>query len=188
MDLQTKVQGLLKTPGAQDALMESMNSKGISGSSGNLAQEAMNGILMERMQGLLPTPTKSEAIDVARTVVMKGNSPRSQSNQGVDGQAKLVDMLAAGMLPTPPHSDCGAKQTANSNQPGLLAITGQTGHLSHLFTLDLMGFPKTWCDISEPVLVRLDKHLSRLKRTSEKNQTGSGKKPSNVPEMPLSPK
>ena len=120
--------GLLKTPGVHDADMESMASKGISGTSGNLAQEAMNGILMQRM------------------------------------------------IPTPMRADCGEKVTPNSNQPGLLAITGTTGHLSHHFTLDMMAFPPNWCDISEPVLQRLEKRLKTLKRISGKKQTGSGSK------------
>jgi len=120
--------GLLKTPGAHDADMESMTSKGISGTSGNLAQEAMNGILMQRL------------------------------------------------IPTPMRADCGEKVTANSNQPGLLAITGTTGHLSHHFTLDMMAFPPNWCDISEPVLARLEKRLKTLKRISGKKPTGLGSK------------
>lgn len=109
---------------------------------------------------MLPTPKKQNA-----------NSPGVHGQGGMDLQTKIQ-----GLLPTPTHSDCGAKQTANSNQPGLLAITGQTGHLSHHFTLDMMGFPKNWCDISEPVLQRLEKRLKTLKRISGKKPTGSGSK------------
>lgn len=110
--LRDAVNVLLKTPGAQDAMMENMNSKGVSGTSGNLAQEAMNGMLSMRME----------------------------------------------------------------------ATTGTTGHLSHHFTLDMMAFPPNWCDISEPVLQRLEKRLKTLKRTSEKNPTTSEKNQSNVQE------
>jgi hypothetical protein len=54
---------------------------------------------------LLPTPTCSETINVPRKVVWKANSPRVQSNQGIEGQAKLVDLMHNQMLPTPIAGD-----------------------------------------------------------------------------------
>jgi hypothetical protein len=133
---------LLKTPGAQDANMESMTSKGVSGTSGNLAQEAMNGILMQRM---IPTPRAND-------------SHHSKPGQPSFDHRRDRKYMAEVAIDT------------------FQATTGTTGHLSHHFTLDMMAFPPNWCDISEPLLERLEKRLKTLKRTSEKKPTGSGNK------------
>jgi len=44
---------------------------------------------------LLPTPQASDSIDVIRDVEWRGNSPRIKSNQGVDGQAKIAEVINA---------------------------------------------------------------------------------------------
>lgn len=301
-NLATQIQGLLPTPrvGGEEGYETRAKRQG--------HEKAISYLEANLQFHLLPTPTKSESIDVARPVVMRGNSPRIQSNQGVDGQAKLVDMLASGLLPTPNRSDVegGVTQTVSQKNgrfvrtsdttgteygaklrdavsllnQGLMATpntmdhlpsrsyeamkeqatnggrknrmrpsnlreqidpmmqqaytearmeannvllktpgaqdanmesmtskgvsgtsgnlaqeamngmlskrmeetTGTTGHLSHHFTLDMMAFPPNWCDISEPVLQRLEKRLKTLKRTSEKKPTTSEKKQSNVQE------
>jgi hypothetical protein len=42
---------------------------------------------------LWPTPTASESIAVFRPVTWRGKSPRIVSNNGVDGQARIGDIL-----------------------------------------------------------------------------------------------
>ena len=77
---------------------------------------------------LLPTPTCSETINVPRKVVWKANSPRVQSNQGIEGQAKLVDLMHNQMLPTPTAGDGMRGVNANTTtfENGRFVRTSET--------------------------------------------------------------
>ncbi len=46
-----------------------------------------------------PTPTKSESIDVVRDVFYRGKSPRIKSKQGIEGQAKITDIVGGQLNP-----------------------------------------------------------------------------------------
>ena len=109
--------GLLKTPSAMDAASENMQSKGISGTSGTLAQEMMSGYAQLRgfPAPLLPTPTCNDATN--QTL------PKSQEERN----DSIVKRIIAGEM--------GA------------SIPKEDGHpfrLSPLFTEEMMGFPFLW--------------------------------------------
>jgi hypothetical protein len=147
--------------------------------------------LATQVQGFLLTPSTMDIAPSKERFQKRTDYRASIGRKYVPGSlTEQVSIMMQGLLPTTTKRDWkGGRKLETLKESGrnhtnslndYLTTTGQTGHLSHHFTLDLMGFPMTWCDISEPVLARLDKHLSRLKRTSEKKPTGSGKKPSNV--------
>ena len=151
--------------------------------------------LATQMQGFLITPSTMDIAPSKERFQKRTDYRASIGRKYVPGSlTEQVSIMMQGLLPTTTKRDWkGGRKLETLKESGrnhtnslndYLTTTGTTGHLSHHFTLDMMGFPPTWCDISEPVLQRLDKHLSRLKRTSEKNPTGSGKKPSNVLETP----
>ena len=120
--------GLLKTPCAMDAGADSRKSRGVSGTSGTLAQEIASGYVQKRgfmlptpeTQGLkvceggrrkflrtdlLPTPTAGEAEKYRLKY-----TPGSQMGQS------LSAMGASGMLPTPQTSDAGEPLTAEQKE------------------------------------------------------------------------
>ena len=101
--------------------------------------------------GLLPTPQTMDAIEMTREVTMRGKSPRIKSNQGVDGQAGLRDIVQ--MWPTP--------QTGAHNEAAHNAMSGDfkvkfceragiptTGQLNPNWVEWLMGFPVGWTDLN----------------------------------------
>ena len=51
--------------------------------------------------GLLPTPTASEAMNCYRQVFWRNTTPRVRSNQGVEGSARLGDIVQGR-----PHPEC----------------------------------------------------------------------------------
>ena len=69
-----KFSGLLKTPSAMDAASENMQSKGVSGTSGTLAQEMMSGYAQRRgfPAPLLPTPLAVDIGSGRRTSRQRG--------------------------------------------------------------------------------------------------------------------
>lgn len=84
---------ILKTPSNMDFRSERLKSKGVSGTSGTLAQEIMSGYAAKR--GLmLPTPTAMEGTKWANTY-----NPNSQMG------TSLSAMAGSGMLPTPTARD-----------------------------------------------------------------------------------
>jgi hypothetical protein len=88
---------LLKTPGAMDAQMENMTSKSVSGTSGNLAQEAKNGYLLARLYRMIPTPTAMDATSATATM---------KSTQVKEGSMHSVTLSRwVNLLPTPTASD-----------------------------------------------------------------------------------
>lgn len=91
-----KFSGLLKTPSAMDAASENMQSKGISGTSGTLAQEMMSGYVQRRgfPAPLLPTPRAMEVVEDPQRFIER-NADRHNS------MPNLQSMAAFGLLPTP---------------------------------------------------------------------------------------
>jgi hypothetical protein len=57
-------------------------------------------ITIRRYAEMWPTPTASEAINVVRPVFWRGRSPRFLSNQGVEGQARIGDIVGGQLNPT----------------------------------------------------------------------------------------
>jgi hypothetical protein len=163
---------LLKTPEAMDAQMENMISKGISGTSGNLAQEAKNGILLERLYKMLPTLTAMDSTgataNMKSTQVKEGSmhsvtlirwvgmlptvrAAAARGNTSNDrGKGNLEDRIAQ-LLPTPTADDNPAKNTGKRNQDGLqkraFQATGKTSQLNPLFVESMMGFPNGYLEI-----------------------------------------
>ena len=88
-----RFKGLLKTPSAMDAASENMESKGISGTSGTLAQEMMSGYV-EKRGFMLPTPRAMEVVEDPQRFIER-NADRHNS------MPNLQSMAAFGMLPTP---------------------------------------------------------------------------------------
>ena len=128
-----------------------MKSKGVSGTSGTLAQEVVNGYAAEHRGLMLPTPTAIEGVKWTNTW-----NPNSQMGQS------LSAMAGSGMLPTPVTQDF-KKRGPNSQQQGIgdlvyelangsrdseevrkSGAAGKTSRLSPLFTEEMMGFPLMW--------------------------------------------
>ena len=110
-----RVKSLLKTPCAMDATAEKRQSKGVSGTSGTLAQEIASGYVEKRGWNL-PTPT-------ARDYKPPYNE---EAMIRKDGKCRN-DMLSS--LPT---------------MMGLKQRGGADFLLSPLFTEEMMGFPLMW--------------------------------------------
>ncbi len=157
--------GLLKTPSAMDAASENMKSKGISGTSGTLAQEIASGYVKKR--GLmLPTPM---VIQGGACPIKDGKRVYHLDKKGGGFSARLHDLAVAGMLPTPTARDeknpsspngtriqrkvklgytielndlaaMGKLPSPDSNLPK----GGPNSRLSPLFTEEMMGFPSMW--------------------------------------------
>ena len=157
-------QPFLKTPCTADNYTDQMKSKGVSGTSGTLAQEVVNGYAEKHRGLLLPTPTAIEGVKWTNTW-----NPNSQMGQS------LSAMAGSGMLPTPLAGEYrDAAITENNATKGItdnisrvvsrLALginkdgssmdgvtptvqdskDGQTSRLSPLFTEEMMGFPLMW--------------------------------------------
>jgi len=96
--------------------------------------------------GLLPTnqAMDGEVGDIHREVFWKGNSPRIKSNQGIEGQAKLGELLAT-LLPTTRATEEKGQLHAvvadGMKSPGLKLQPG--------FALWMMGYPEDWCDLKD---------------------------------------
>ena len=145
-----KVKSLLKTPCAMDCSADSRKSKGISGTSGTLAQEIMSGYVMKR-GWILPTPTAMEGEKYTNTY-----NPDSQMGKSLSAMAGL------GMLPTPSARDWKGVTNPGVVKEGSGCIYGETlpdavkrltsdpkedgkaFRLSPLFTEEMMGFPLMW--------------------------------------------
>jgi hypothetical protein len=74
---------------------------------------------------MLPTPQAMDCINKTRPAMMRANSPRIVSNQGIEGQAGLKDYAAA--------------------FPGDGKPIG--GQLNPVFVEWLMGYPQGWTDL-----------------------------------------
>ena len=145
-----KFKGLLKSPCAMDAHADRMKSKGISGTSGTLAQEIASGYV-EKRGLLLPTPNAAEGVKWC-------NKYNPQSQMGTS----LSAMAGSGMLPTPSARDWKGKTNPGVKKEGSGCIYGETlpdaieritldrsndgkgFRLSPLFTEEMMGFPLMW--------------------------------------------
>ena len=148
------MQPFLKTPCTADSYTDKMKSKGVSGTSGTLAQEVVSGYAAEHRGLLLPTPTAIEGVKWTNTW-----NPNSQMGQS------LSAMAGSGMLPTP--TTCTYKQaslstdavekTVRDGRQETVAIRvfkvakatgavkdGETSRLSPLVTEEMMGFPLMW--------------------------------------------
>lgn len=80
---------------------------------------------LTRNIAMLPTPQTMDSIDMVRPVEWRGNSPRIKSNQGIDGQAGVRDVVG---------SLTGAK-------------TGTQLRLEPAFVEWMMGLPEGWTAI-----------------------------------------
>ena len=163
-----RVQPFLKTPCTADSYTDNMKSKGVSGTSGTLAQEIVSGYA-EKHRGLrldmLPTPTAGEA-----------EKYRLQYTPGSQMGTCLSAMAASGMLPTPSARDWKGKTNPGVVKEGSGCVYGETlpdtidrvmseyveeneaameedtqdavagtgSRLSPLFTEEMMGFPFLW--------------------------------------------
>jgi hypothetical protein len=145
-----RIGSLLKTPCAMDAVADRRKSKGISGTSGTLAQEIASGYV-EKRGLILPTPTAGEGVKWTNTY-----NPKSQMGQS------LSAMAGSGMLPTPSARDWKGKTNPGVVKEGSGCIYGETlpdaverialdrendgkgFRLSPLFTEEMMGFPLMW--------------------------------------------
>lgn len=163
-----KVQPFLKTPCTADSYTDKMKSKGVSGTSGTLAQEIVNGFAEKHRGLLLPTPLAVEREHPDRVIALKATGA-GRINSRANGEQRpngLIDFMQFyGMLPTPVTQDF-KKRGPNSKQQGLgdmlygmangsksyeqvkksAAPDGQTFRLSPLFTQEMMGFPFGWTE------------------------------------------
>lgn len=156
-----RVQPFLKTPYTADSYTDNMKSKGVSGTSGTLAQEIVSGYA-EKHRGLrldmLPTPT---ARDGKNPSSPEGERIARKREQG--WTIELNDLAPMGLLPTPRTSEQGnnsnldAQSVADHRFPNLETVLarviqreipvesdGETSRLSPLFTEEMMGFPFLW--------------------------------------------
>lgn len=143
-----RVQTFLKTPCAADSWSDGMESKGVSGTSGTLAQEVVSGYAEKHRGLLLPTP-QTQGLKVCDE----------------NGKTQFMDL---DMLPTPTtdiHKNAGIseeaweKRIADKRQENVVMAVykmykdsdmldavkdGKGFRLSPLFTEEMMGFPLMW--------------------------------------------
>ena len=139
-----RVQPFQKTPCTADSYTDKMKSKGVSGTSGTLAQEVVNGYA-ERHRGLLlPTPCCLEAYHPERVKQAKEmglKNFRSRTDKDKDTHpAGILDCLDFhGMLPTPTAIE-GVKWTntwnPNSQMGKSLSAMAGSGMLPTPITQD----------------------------------------------------
>jgi hypothetical protein len=111
-------QPFLKTPCTADSYTDKMKSKGVSGTSGTLAQEVVNGYAAEHRGLILPTPTAIEGVKWTNT--WNPNSQMGQSLSAMAGSGMLPTpydwKLNGGMLPTPRTMEVVEKPEAQANR------------------------------------------------------------------------
>ena len=121
---------LLKTPCAADSYADKMKSKGVSGTSGALAQEIVSGYA-EKFRGLmLPTPQAGEAEHYRMKY-----TPGSQMGQS------LSAMAGSGMLPTPTARDYKNPSSPDGERITRKQEQGWTIELSDLAAMKVLPTP-----------------------------------------------
>ena len=123
--------GMLKTPCAMDADSDKRTSKGVSGTSGTLAQEVASGYVAKR--GLiLPTP---------RTCSAMGASLDTKGNLEGNRQPNLETVIGRMMLPTPNTTDYNTTLSEDAKQRCLerRAAEGKTAFPSKMTQLRLLA-------------------------------------------------
>jgi hypothetical protein len=163
-----KVQPFLKTPCTADSYTDKMKSKGVSGTSGTLAQEVVNGYAAEHRGLILPTP---------RANVVNGcdlNNPKLAERNKSNLEEEVAKMVVGGLLPTPLAGEYRDAAITENNatkgitdnisrivsrvalginkdgsqmdgvSPSVVEDDGPTSRLSPLFTEEMMGFPLMW--------------------------------------------
>jgi len=128
--------GLLKTTTKMDGEVTSGKKNPVSGDSGTLAQEIMSGYepTMQKL-GLMATPNQID---------WKGET-------GLPNQ-KDLNRDVRKLMPTPAAQDSKnatlpISQRDRDTVPGAILRTGQTGQLSPLFVLEMMGFSPDWTEL-----------------------------------------
>ena len=100
----TEMQTFLKTPCAADSWSDGMESKGVSGTSGTLAQEGVSGYAEKHSGLLLPTPLVVEREHPERVEALKATGA-TRINSRANGEQRpngLIDFMQFyDMLPTP---------------------------------------------------------------------------------------
>ena len=147
-----KVQPFLKTPCTADSYTDKMKSKGVSGTSGTLAQEVVNGYAAEHRGLILPTPQtqglkvcdeegKTQFMDLSLlpTPVMHDYKGRTNPGQKKEGCGNTYGELLPDMVYRMEQE--GTLIPPNPTTP---ENAGKTSRLSPLFTEEMMGFPLMW--------------------------------------------
>ena len=124
-----RFKGLLKTPAAMDATSDNLRSKGVSGTSGTLAQEIASGYVKKR-GFILPTPMAAEAEKYTNT--FKEGSTMGQS---------LSAMAGSGMLPTPTARDYKNPSSPEGTRIARKKSEGYTIELSDLAAMRILPTP-----------------------------------------------
>lgn len=126
-----RFKGLLKTPAAMDATADNLRSKGVSGTSGTLAQEIASGYV-EKRGLILPTPTAIEGEKYTNTY-----NPDSQMGQS------LSAMAGSGLLPTPTARDFKNPSSPDGERIARKEEQGWTIELSDLAAMGILPTPTT---------------------------------------------
>ena len=159
------MQPFLKTPCTADSYTDKMKSKGVSGTSGTLAQEVVNGYAEKHRGLLLPTPIATDIQHKQRVDDLKqagGQTMASRAN-GANRPNGLSDFIRFyEIMPTPTARDWKGPQACEykdmrgegnemgfESVPGIVAKAfpsddGTPSRLSPLFTEEMMGFPLMW--------------------------------------------
>lgn len=132
-----------------------MKSKGVSGTSGTLAQEVVNGYAEKHRGLLLPTP-QTQGLKVCdekgKTQFMDVNLLPTPIATDIEHKARVEESLAKG------RTSLRQRDAGESGPNGLSdflrfhgvmkqsqgADAGNTSRLSPLFTEEMMGFPLMW--------------------------------------------
>jgi hypothetical protein len=159
---------LLKTPGAMDAAMENMTSRSVSGTSGNLAQEAKNGFLLARLYGMLPTPTATDVHHADRVQALKetGAETMASRKNGANRPNGLMDYLDFNQMLCTPTAQASRGNTSAKRGKGNLTdqiaemelTDSKTSQLNPRFVMEMMGFPPDWT-----ILPFLNGEMNQLK-------------------------
>ena len=146
------MQPFLKTPCTADSYTDKMKSKGVSGTSGTLAQEVVNGYAAEHRGLILPTPqtqglkvcdeegkTQFMDLNLLPTPVMHDYKGRTNPGQKKEGCGNTYGELLPDMVYRMEQE--GTLIPPNPTTP---ENAGKTSRLSPLFTEEMMGFPLMW--------------------------------------------
>lgn len=153
-----RTETFLKTPCAADSFTDNMKSKGVSGTSGTLAQEVVSGYAEKHRGLLLPTPLAVEREHPDRVAALKATGA-TRINSRANGEQRpngLMDALHFyGMLPTPTAIE-GVKYTNAYNPDSQM---GQS--LSAMAGSGLLPTPRAnvvnGCDLNNPKLAERNK-------------------------------
>ena len=143
----------------------------IKGTHGWSLNAAVTDNLSEKPYRMWPTPTTVEHINPKRKIFMRGKSYRIKSNQGVEGGAKLCEIIEQQVFPTPTKRDYKGmsgslfreKYGKVKNLADAVLVKGG-GQLNPNWVEWLMGWPIGWTDLKPLEMDKFQQWLEQFGR------------------------